>query len=375
MNAASFRWIFCSMLSILTATIPETVSARVIYGLEQAKHFDQPQGGPFFVQAGAFLSKKLAQDLQRNLRSITDYPINIRPAGKFYAVVIGPLPSLSAVRSIGGVHASQNVNPPPRVIRQELHEMPRKPASKWMVAVPNTNRAGSWFADIDLGVMQGNASDSLTVANGSDYPPPLNVDNYSKGSTTPVMLGLQVGHRWQRDAKWVPAYALALRYQHLFVSDVKGSITQYSLPEYNNYSYRWGVESNVLSLYSKFDLAKYGRVMPYVDVGLGLSINRSISFEETAYPGITPRISPDFGAKASTQFAYNVGAGLDFVLSSKLLLSVGYDYQQFGSMTSGPGKSTWSGERLSLGNFTGNTALVGMTYLIDGASSNVVYSK
>lgn len=374
MNAANFRWFFCSVLSLLTATIPEKVGAQVIYGLDKAKQYNQSQHGPFFVQAGAFISKKLAIDLQIKLGTITDYPVTVRPAGKFYSVVIGPLPSLSAVHSIGGVKAAKNVDPVPRPVR--LHMLSQKSASKWVAVEPNSNLDGSWFAGIDLGGIQSNVSGSLTVANGSDYPPPLNVDNYSKSQTSPMMLGAQIGHRWMRDEQWVPAYALALRYQHLFVSDVKGSITQYSLPEFKNYSYQWGVGADVVSLYSKFDLAKYGRVMPYVDVGLGLSFNSSVNFNETAYVGVTPRINPAFGAKTSAQFAYNVGAGLDFSLSPQLLISVGYDYQQFGNMASGQGESTWSNERLSLGNFTGNTALVGMTYLIDGSSSDkVVYSK
>lgn len=381
MNAANFKLVVCCMVAMFITSNLEAKNASVIYGLDKARHFTSSKQGPFFVQAGAFLSKQLARQLQAKLTASMHYPVQIHIVGKYHSVVIGPLPSMAAVHAIGGVRAAEvakqapiAVPQKPIVMAQALIPVKRKPAViktypfKSLPPLLNNGIANNWFVATDLGVMHTNIKKVMTVHNGSNYPPPLDTDEYSVAQPTPMMLDFMAGHRWQRNQQWLPAYALALRYQHLYSHKANGRITQFSIPEFENYSYSWKLAADTLSLYSKFDLTQYKRVMPYVDAGIGVSLNRSKNYYEVAYHEVMPRISPAYGSGSNTHLTYNLGAGIDVILTPKLLLSLGYDYQQFGGTTSGFGQGArWSREQLDLGNTSSNMALLGMTYLIDGS--------
>ncbi|MCX7117759.1 MAG: outer membrane beta-barrel protein [Legionellales bacterium] len=229
--------------------------------------------------------------------------------------------------------------------------------------------ASGWFATIQGGALWTNSSDSMTVSNGSPYPPPLNVDHYSvNGNQTSGVIAVLGGYQWRHQGEWIPAYSLALRYQHFFNASLNGVVTQYSLPQFANYNYTWNVDSNLISLYSKIDLFQYGRFTPFFDVGVGAAINHTSDFNETALSGVTPRISPAFQSNSQTSFTYNLGLGVDFAVTSQWSVSVGYDYQYFGAIKSGPGLTTWSADRLSLGNLQGNMVTAGLTYYFDDMS-------
>ncbi len=223
-----------------------------------------------------------------------------------------------------------------------------------------------WYVAMDAGGVQANMPGAMTVPNGSDYPPPANVDHYSVDSLQTVMLDIQAGQRWYRDAIWIPSYAFALRYEHLFKKNITGMVNQYSDPAFTTYSYTWGVSADVISLYSKFDLARYNRFMVYVDAGLGLSFLQAHAYNETALPTVWARDNPNYASKTNYQFSYNVGAGLDYTLDRNFLLSVGYSYQSFGNLSSGFGQGPdWNDTRLHLGRLNANMVFAGLSYLID----------
>lgn len=331
----------------------------VIYGMDNAHHVNSSAKGPFYIQLGSFRSAEHANHYSHSLKLNSSYSVTIVPHGTFYAVVVGPIASASAVRSMtlmeGRVLSKVNTQRSPQV-------------SRHTASVASTTKpqllGGPWMIGADLGIAFPHSNDTMTVYNGSKYPVPLDVEQYSVGHRhRPALLGVQIGRRWERAEQWVPAYAVYLRYQHLFTQDLQGSISQYSSPEFKNYSYRWGMTAEVFSFNGKVDVVKFGRVMPYVNAGLGISLNRGMSYQESAYTGVTPRISPAFSSHGQGQFYYNAGVGLDVQLIPQVIVSGGYDYQSFGRMASARGQSTWAGEKLSLGNFSSNTVLVGLTYV------------
>lgn len=372
MNVANLKWVVCCIMSILIAGAPETVSAKVIYGLDKARQLNATQPGPYFVQVGSFVSKKLAYKLKEKLIINTGYPVSVHVVGQYHSVVIGPLPSIHAVHSIGGVRSAEVVLRKPEASTQAhtdrrlMPNVKKSYPSTLIPSVSSTDVENNWFIAADVGAMRTSTKNIISVQNHSGFPSPSNIDEYSVTTKPkPVMVDFKAGRRWQRDEQWLPAYGLALRYQHLFMSNFKGNITQYSLPKFDNYYYHWGVSADIVSLYSKFNLAKYGRVMPYVDAGAGVSLNHGLSFREKVFFDVTSRISPAFASATSTHLSYNVGAGIDVILTPQLVLSAGYDYQQFGNMSSGQGQSTWSGVQLNTGKLSSNIALLGMTYLLD----------
>lgn len=359
--------------AICLATLSTSLHAQVIYGLDNARHFSTHHSGPYFVQMGSFKSMQHANQLKHQLATHTSRPVQLIVSGQHYVVRIGPLSSIADVRSLQMNQPNMKVaKVRTPVASAVVHQAPvtsthiEKPQPQLQ---PKSHRHGQWYVGMDAGLMQSSMhSKTMTVPNGSNYPPPENLDQYALKSHHPVMLDLQAGRRWQRDQQWLPAYALGLRYQHVFTKNIQGTVTEYSLPEFVNYNYQWGVGADALSLYSKLDLVQYSRLMPYVDLGLGVSSARSAHYSETALANVTPRFSPDYASKRSTQFTYNLGAGIDVILTPNLLVSAGYEYQSFGKMASGFGQGpNWHAAQLKLGHLNTNMGLIGFTYLFNGA--------
>jgi opacity protein-like surface antigen len=223
----------------------------------------------------------------------------------------------------------------------------------------------SWYAGISGSVVWASLADGLNINNGAAAPFPFNTDRYSIEHGTDGALAVQAGYEWQRTTPWFPSYSLGLQYEHYWLGAIKGTITQYSLPEFLNYSYTWDTQADTVSLYTKVHVVEYGAFKPFINAGLGLAINRSGHFYETPFAGVTPRVSPGFSKHTQTNFTYNVGAGVDYALSQKLSASVAYNYQDLGSVRSSNGVDTWSGDNLTIEHYELNMLVVGLTYRFD----------
>ena len=125
------------------------------------------------------------------------------------------------------------------------------------------------------------------------------------------------------------------------------------------------MSADVISLAFKLDLVRYGRLMPYLDLGLGSSFNQSHAYNEVAFYDVMARYSPNYASKTNHQLAYNVGVGLDYIVTRKLIVSAGYSYQSFGNLSSGFGQGPdWGNTRLKLGNISSNIGYFGISYLL-----------
>ncbi|CAM2961667.1 SPOR domain-containing protein [Legionella worsleiensis] len=374
MRFMALKWTHLLIASSLC--VAHNANALMIYGLDKAKDFHSGTNGPFTVQAGSFKSLHNANQFKNRISSQTKYPVVIQSKGAMHVVFIGPLQTAKEVRNVGRMQTPITPSGAARVhasvVKSTIHPdiiHQEKPLLDSNSKTISHQKKRSTYLGIDAGLVSTNSPDFMTVNNGSNYPPPEHVDSYSVDLNRMTQIGLQIGSRWKTDNQWIPVYALALRYQHLFRKNIDGSITQYSLPEFTNYSYRWGINSNVVSLYSKMNVVSWGRFMPYVDAGIGVALNRGMYYSEAAYSEITPRVSPAFRSGTIGQLSYNLGLGLDIALTEQLLMSIGYDFQSFGKMQSQNGMTTWSGERLSLGTFKTNTGLVGLTYVLGDSFS------
>ncbi len=236
----------------------------------------------------------------------------------------------------------------------------------YAVSLPKYTQ-GQWLISGDVGAIWPEINTTMWVNNGSGFPTSGNFDQYSANSDhEEVMLAAAAGYRWTQHLQpWLPAVELALRYQYLFPQNITGSVTEYSLPNYQNYTYNWKANANVISAYTKLDLMQYQRAMVYFDLGLGAAFVHAYNYQETALAGVNARVSPAFADRTTTQFSYNVGAGVDVSLYPELIFSVGYEYQSFGGIESGSGQDTWSADQLSIGRFGFNTVLISLTYLFD----------
>lgn len=223
----------------------------------------------------------------------------------------------------------------------------------------------SWYAGISGSVVWASLPDGLNLNNGAAAPFPFNTDRYTIDHGTDGALAVQAGYEWQRGTQWFPSYSLGLQYEHYWLGAINGTIDQYSIPEFLNYSYTWDTQADTVSLYTKVHVVQYGAFKPFINAGLGLAINRSGHYYETAFAGVTPRVSPGFSKHTQNNFTYNVGAGVEYSVSPKLSVSVAYNYQDLGSMRSSNGVDTWSGDNLNIENYELNMLVLGLTYKFD----------
>lgn len=327
------------------------------------------------VQIGSFYSKENAYRLKARWETLVNYPVNVRHQGHYYHVTVGPVPPTNIARF---EYASQPgplpIHPKTKPVSSSITHQPiirRQTQTKtgtpswYSDYIPRVRIDGSWYISVDGGIFKPSVSSTILINNGSGFDAPHDVDRYSTTASNSALIALAAGRYWERENMWFPGYYLGLRYQHLFNHDVDGSIMQYSLPAFSNYRDSWSISSNTLLAYTKLEIAKAGPIRPYVNGGIGISINQFGAYTEYGEPSITIRTSPAFASRNKAAFAYDVGCGLNFNMNANIVFSVGYDYQNIGTTTSGPGRTTWSGERLKQGGINGNSIVLGATFLFD----------
>ena len=342
--------------------IPYASANHIVYGTNQIPHVRGSK--PFYVQIGAFKNHHYAIQAQEKIQRRYSYPVHIKyRTDGYYAVLMGPIqPHATKTGMLPKSHHKKH---------HVIYQHKKRSSTHWFT-VPDldrskksTTRRGNYFFGVQGSALWSMVGDSILVNNYSDLDPPMDVDIYSTNDKTRGAIGLVLGETWHRNRNILPDYGLGIRYQHLFQNTISGDIEQYSLPQYQNYSYTWGNSANTLTVFTKLNLFNYSHISPYVEAGLGVSFNQTMQYQETAFSGVTPRTSPDFGAGTNTAFAYHAGAGIDIPLTNQWTASVGYEYQNLGGVTSKAGADSWSNTTLSLGNYQLNSVLVRINYLFD----------
>lgn len=356
---------------LLMLTTELTQAKTTIFGANNAQHFSTNIAGPFYIQVASFKSEINAKNYQKHIRGLTHYPVTIQHRDVYHMIMIGPMPTVQTVRVAASQYLSLEQAPytsvqhekkqPSPVIQQDLTPIP---AQRALPPAPGFWLAHSYI-QTDLGLTNASRSDIMRVNNGAVDPYPANTDIFStnqhkQGGMASIIAGL----RWKKDQVYLPTYSLGFRYQYFFNQNIGGTITQYSDPDFVNYNYQLKTHSNVFSAISKINLVEYKHFSPYIDAGVGVALNQTGSYQETAIGDVVARIdSPAFSSHRNSQFSYSVGTGIDYQLNPRWLVSVGYEYQDLGAVQSGYGQMPWSAQRLSLGKYTNNTGLISVSYL------------
>ncbi len=373
----SFVQLGVAALSAVSFSLCFATSIKHVYGLEYAKNYNSRTNGSAYIQAAAFSNKSNAERYKRTIQPRTPHPVTISRKNKLYLVLIGPMNSTLELRKT----ATALLNPPSprsigrknRVQMQPAKSIKRNPTPKQSnkvltleqrnsVQSPVLNRNANWFITAGAGAEFPTAKGNISINNGSFFPAPYDTDTYTTNQSSSALVIVMAGRRWERESKWIPAFSLGVLYQHSFLDTVKGTVSQYSLPEYTNYNYYWDLSSDIVLASAKLNLYAQNRFSPYITAGLGGAFNHS-SYSEEALPDVTPRLSPDFSGN-NNQFAYNVGAGIDFRASNNCIINVGYLYQNLGDI-SAQGSGAWSDTSFGLRTYGLNEVLASATYLFD----------
>ena len=321
-----------------------SADATTIYGVDHINTFRHMTHEPVYVQMGSFTKALVAENYQQRLRKTTTYPVIVRFSAGKYQVMVGPFHTDKALKDF----AKKSYKNPKGKSTYPVQETP------------------SWFANAQAGGQKMSFRSSTTVNNGLGLPSPYDQDIYTVGRPEMTgLLGFQLGHRWALSSEWLTAFSLGAKYQYFLASQVNGEVIQYSLPQFTNYTYQWQAASNLILANAKLNFIDYRGFSPYINAGVGAVFNINEVYSETPLAGVTPRLSPDYGSNAGSQFAYILGAGIDYQLTPQFIISAEYQYSNLGNLSSSSGSNGWTSQSLNFGLNQSNAFLLGLTYLFD----------
>ncbi len=226
---------------------------------------------------------------------------------------------------------------------------------------PSPIMQANWFWGLEGGAERLKGDTTIQNTRTSPYE----IDNFSTKKSTGAIMGLQAGRHWQRRTLWFPAFSAAARYRTMFSNDIGNQVTQVSVSQTPAYNYKWNISSNIFTVQGKLDITHYRTLFPYIGVGLGVASTQAKSYSETPISPTAARTSPGYASNTNNKFTYNLGAGLDFKYSSRMIWTLGYEYQSLGGVASGYGNEGWSEGVLGLGTVTDNVLLLSFSYLFD----------
>ena len=232
-----------------------------------------------------------------------------------------------------------------------------------------TDSKNAWFVGVGGGKAFSHLSkSSVSIANGSGYDPPYDSDLYTiNRNHSTGLLQFLMGYRFHREAVFLPYISTFFQYQYYFSSNIKGTVEQYSLPEFLNYNYVQSYDTNQYMLMGKFDLFQVWKVLPYISGGVGVVSSSLDTYNETALPGVTARTNPAYRANTISQAAYTLGVGLDFIVTDHIWMTLGYEHlfphriASADQITSADAMGSWSGTRLNYGNLSSNIVFLNIT--------------
>jgi hypothetical protein len=350
--------------ALLTTALPSFSSSKTFYSIAKAEAFETTESGEYYIQVGNFINQINATKLEKHVQTSIHFPVAIHRSEDRYIVIVGPMHHAEEVRDASKQLSSTLTHTQEENKQQifepiEFKDTSIRPLDKDMSI--NSN-AHPWFVGLGVGAQQLNVINPMLIKNGSTYPYPNNYDQYGTQTNAQAVIAAEAGYRWKQNQKWFPSYAASLYYDHLFTTNIGRDITQYSIPSFKNYIYAWNVSSDVLLALGKLNIINYEQISPFIQAGIGLGLNHASGFNETALPDVTERISPAFSDNTSTSFAYNIGAGVDWNINEHFALSVSYQFQDMGNVSSGNGATTWSADSLKTTTYQTNLALLKINY-------------
>lgn len=222
----------------------------------------------------------------------------------------------------------------------------------------------AWFAGVGAGF------ENLLIQNRTDYlleapltPTLPDIFVLSTAHNANGMFSVFVGRQWRPvlDARM----NLFLEYDYFSSLPVSG--TRYALNSASLSSpYVYDISHQALLFGAKANLADWHQLLPYVEIGVGVSQNELSGF---ANPASSLTIN-GFPNHVTYDLSYIMGMGLDISLQHNWLLSVGYRFGAWGEVDSGTVVTTTTGLTLApihlTNNLHSNQAMIKMSYVFAG---------
>ncbi len=302
-------------------------STRVIVGLSNTQHIDEASQGQFYVQAGTFKNKKNANDFKKQLTKKYHQPVTVRPTGKYYAVIIGPM-SAATARALNGATQVRTPTGHTNSVAVSTHESLN---NAQVVARNHFDVIGA------VGVASLDAEDSFLGVTSSETNR-LVQTNSNNWDTLAVQLG--VGYviysnyyePFSDQTQWFTALEPQINGYYLGQSSIHGDVWRFGSPAFNDMTYNMPVESYRLMLDGALTVVTRKQYSLYVKGGIGNAWNR-VGYSDADRNGIP--CSEQFlnlNSTTHSSFAWEVGAGLSYVINNRFALTLEYLYTDLGTV-------------------------------------------
>ncbi len=142
-----------------------------------------------------------------------------------------------------------------------------------------------------------------------------------------------------------------------------GRVWQFALPEFENFVYRYSVQSKQLMATGKLLSTMAGHFHPYVSGELGAGFNRARGYSETPLIVEAVPMAP-FDNHTKTSFSWGIGVGLDVDIDKTSRLGIGYQFSDLGSARLGLSPAQQSTQSLSISHLYSHQIRFQLTALI-----------
>lgn len=365
--------------------------AGVIYGVEQIENQYRHVHYPAYVQMGSFSTMHAAQRLKDSLHMSIHAPTVIDSSHARYRVRVGPFNNQSSLKTfaskiVKGDHQQQFIKRPnaglprPRAVSTSLVRPVQTPVSQKPVM---QRRYAVSTSPISVFPVQPGSHPELSVFLGGSYIPstikgqtlqlmPYEIGQYAdtftnQGSASPFTWGVGALYRFKLHAPSASNHIFDSLGAGMDVFQITnfsqtGNLLQFNLPEFENYTYT--LKLNNIRVMANFDLDFHSvahHFVPFVQAGIG---GARTAFSYNSVP-ISPIDSPDLTLpnEASWNVAYQAGAGIKYVATTHLALSLRYLYANMGNVNSSTLGSTATLATPLTVNMSTQNVLFGLTYL------------
>jgi hypothetical protein len=210
---------------------------------------------------------------------------------------------------------------------------------KWSTPVFTSSKLGfnsGWF--LGLGVSKPAFSlpgtTYLYTSGLSNSPVGYNTTAVKPTPVYEVSTGYQLAN--QSFSPWLPAHRLSLLYQNLSTTASGGFL---DLSPFWIYSLQNKIQANSFFVDWQTDLVNYKGFAPYLEAGLGASINQFSNYNATFISGVY-RPQVQFPNRQTLAFAWRLGSGLGYhfkIHEHETVLSFSYTYADKGLVQTGSG--------------------------------------
>ena len=117
-------------------------------------------------------------------------------------------------------------------------------------------------------------------------------------------------------------------------------------------------------LNAKAELFSWRKIAPFINIGGGILQLIATNYSETPLPDVTARTSPNFARNANYQFAYQLGAGINWEMNPNSIVSINYMYQPLTRFDTKGGTNAWSNRKLNYGDTAAHSIFITFTHVL-----------